>query len=222
VAILPVLRRRMASTLNRGRAAGQVSSACAAAPQNAPRPKNTPQHAAYQGCAPARNEVPEPRLPVPGSGARRSWAVGAKCGGTSMKSRIAIAVSALTLGTALATIPSFAQTSDQSNGSAAQQGSSGCVHFQQDCSNKPYPMPEASGSSSNGGASNRPQQNAAANGARTGAYRLGPNPTYAYAPGAQFGPAASGATQWCETRFRSFDPATGTYTGFDGIRHACP
>ncbi len=26
----------------------------------------------------------------------------------------------------------------------------------------------------------------------------------------------------CEARFRSFDPASGTYLGFDGARHPCP
>ena len=27
---------------------------------------------------------------------------------------------------------------------------------------------------------------------------------------------------WCEQRYRSYDPATGTYLGYDGFRHACP
>jgi hypothetical protein len=26
----------------------------------------------------------------------------------------------------------------------------------------------------------------------------------------------------CEMRFRSYDPASGTYVGFDGVRHPCP
>jgi hypothetical protein len=26
----------------------------------------------------------------------------------------------------------------------------------------------------------------------------------------------------CEQRFRSYDPASGTYLGFDGLRHPCP
>jgi len=26
----------------------------------------------------------------------------------------------------------------------------------------------------------------------------------------------------CEERFQSYDPATGTYLGFDGMRHPCP
>jgi BA14K-like protein len=28
-------------------------------------------------------------------------------------------------------------------------------------------------------------------------------------------------TNDCASRFRSYDPATGTYLGFDGLRHPC-
>jgi hypothetical protein len=165
-----------------------------------------------------------------------------------MKSRIAIALSALALGTAFAIMPSFAQTNDQSKGTAAaqpgsQSGSSGCVRFQTACSDQPYPMPGSAANTSNGGTGNAPQQNAAAarerNSARGNlAYRAAPNRAattgeaygfgeqnryYNAEPGAQFGAEArAGDMQRCETRFRSFDPATGTYTGFDGARHACP
>jgi hypothetical protein len=27
---------------------------------------------------------------------------------------------------------------------------------------------------------------------------------------------------YCEQRFRSYDPASGTYLGYDGYRHPCP
>lgn len=27
---------------------------------------------------------------------------------------------------------------------------------------------------------------------------------------------------YCESRFRSYDQASGTYLGFDGVRHSCP
>jgi BA14K-like protein len=27
---------------------------------------------------------------------------------------------------------------------------------------------------------------------------------------------------WCERHYRSYDPASGTYLGYDGFRHACP
>ncbi|HEY2530085.1 MAG TPA: BA14K family protein [Xanthobacteraceae bacterium] len=47
---------------------------------------------------------------------------------------------------------------------------------------------------------------------------------YDYAPGV-FSPAgaAGGATaSACAARFRSYDPASGTFLGFDGRRHPCP
>jgi hypothetical protein len=30
------------------------------------------------------------------------------------------------------------------------------------------------------------------------------------------------AVAYCESRFRSYNPATGTYLGYDGLRHRCP
>src|SRR5262249_10564095 len=44
--------------------------------------------------------------------------------------------------------------------------------------------------------------------------------TYAYvAPG----PAVAGDdVAYCQQRFRSYDPSTGTYLGYDGLRHPCP
>jgi hypothetical protein len=38
---------------------------------------------------------------------------------------------------------------------------------------------------------------------------------YGYAPGA-------GSVAYCEQRYRSYDPASGTYLGYDGVRHPCP
>jgi hypothetical protein len=37
-------------------------------------------------------------------------------------------------------------------------------------------------------------------------------------------PAAANvsATDYCAQRYKSYDPATGTYLGFDGQRHPCP
>jgi hypothetical protein len=46
----------------------------------------------------------------------------------------------------------------------------------------------------------------------------GYNPGYAYAPGY----AGSNVATYCEQRFRSYDPGSGTYLGFDGLRHPCP
>jgi hypothetical protein len=39
-------------------------------------------------------------------------------------------------------------------------------------------------------------------------------PSYEVAPGTDDG--------YCEQRYRSYDPASGTYLGFDGLRHPCP
>lgn len=46
-------------------------------------------------------------------------------------------------------------------------------------------------------------------------------PPVAYGPpvGA---PVAGDATAYCMQRFRSYDPASGTYLGYDGLRHPCP
>ncbi|MGO4570751.1 BA14K family protein [Microvirga sp. 2TAF3] len=32
----------------------------------------------------------------------------------------------------------------------------------------------------------------------------------------------NGAVAYCAQRFKSYDPASGTYLGYDGLRHACP
>ena len=47
---------------------------------------------------------------------------------------------------------------------------------------------------------------------------------YAYEePGAvAVGPSGGDAESYCAQRFRSYDPATGTYLGYDGMRHPCP
>jgi hypothetical protein len=31
-----------------------------------------------------------------------------------------------------------------------------------------------------------------------------------------------GDVAYCEQRFKSYDPASGTYLGYDGLRHPCP
>lgn len=169
-----------------------------------------------------------------------------------MKARIAVAVAALTFGSAFAAIPSFAQTYNQPSGTAANQPSGtaaqeqACVHFGTACSNKPYPM----NNSEQGGRANtanaaqsrtrqsRTMRSAAGSerlsadrervaqgreGGMSETYRLGERNRYSdYAPGVQVGAAGRGDTEWCAMRFRSYDPATGTYMGFDGVPHACP
>lgn len=51
---------------------------------------------------------------------------------------------------------------------------------------------------------------------------------YGYGPG-YYGPAyvapppyVGDAVAYCAQRFRSYDPYSGTYLGYDGLRHPCP
>ena len=34
--------------------------------------------------------------------------------------------------------------------------------------------------------------------------------------------SGGGSVAYCEQRFRSYDPSSGTYLGYDGMRHPCP
>jgi BA14K-like protein len=55
-------------------------------------------------------------------------------------------------------------------------------------------------------------------------YSYGPGvvyDSYAYAPGGS-SYAAGDSVAYCKQRFRSYNPATGTYLGYDGQRHPCP
>jgi hypothetical protein len=45
-------------------------------------------------------------------------------------------------------------------------------------------------------------------------------PPAAYGPG--YYPAPGSDAPYCASRYRSYDPATGTYLGYDGVRHPCP
>jgi hypothetical protein len=48
----------------------------------------------------------------------------------------------------------------------------------------------------------------------------GPGPYY---PGpAYYAPPPGDAVAYCMQRFRSYDPGSGTYVGYDGLRHPCP
>jgi hypothetical protein len=49
-----------------------------------------------------------------------------------------------------------------------------------------------------------------------------PPPAAYYPPPPPPPPAQVGAVDYCAQRYRSYDPASGTYLGFDGIRHPCP
>jgi BA14K-like protein len=47
-------------------------------------------------------------------------------------------------------------------------------------------------------------------------------PYYDYAPSAVAVAPAGGDATWCQAHFRSYNPSTGTYLGFDGQYHSCP
>jgi hypothetical protein len=62
-------------------------------------------------------------------------------------------------------------------------------------------------------------------------YGYGPYPYYAPPPPVVYGPppavyggapVAGDAAAYCAQRYRSYDPATGTFLGYDGVRHPCP
>ena len=50
------------------------------------------------------------------------------------------------------------------------------------------------------------------------------DPGYYGSPGYVYGTpgVAVGDDSYCAQRFKSWDPATGTYLGYDGLRHPCP
>jgi hypothetical protein len=52
------------------------------------------------------------------------------------------------------------------------------------------------------------------------AYAYAPGPSYSAAPGPSY--SVGGDESYCRQRFRSYDPASGTYLGYDGLRHSCP
>jgi hypothetical protein len=65
-------------------------------------------------------------------------------------------------------------------------------------------------------------------GAIFGPRYYGPGPYYyggpVYGPGPYVvpGPVAGDAVAYCMSRFKSYDPGSGTYLGYDGLRHPCP
>jgi hypothetical protein len=62
--------------------------------------------------------------------------------------------------------------------------------------------------------------------AAPGPYYYGPPPAAYYgapaAPAYGGAPVAGDAVSYCMQRFRSYDPQSGTYLGYDGQRHPCP
>jgi hypothetical protein len=56
-------------------------------------------------------------------------------------------------------------------------------------------------------------------------YDPGSYGTYDYgygAPGGYVAVAPDRDVAYCQQRYRSYDPASGTYLGYDGLRHPCP
>jgi hypothetical protein len=55
---------------------------------------------------------------------------------------------------------------------------------------------------------------------------VGPGPyypaPYVAGPVVRPGPVYSDAVAYCARRYRSYDPRSGTYLGYDGLRHPCP
>jgi BA14K-like protein len=52
-----------------------------------------------------------------------------------------------------------------------------------------------------------------------------PGPYYypdRYYPAPSYGPDNGDPVAYCMQRFRSYDPSSGTYLGYDGLRHPCP
>ena len=47
-------------------------------------------------------------------------------------------------------------------------------------------------------------------------------PPAAYGPGYYPAPRYGDSAGYCASRYRSYDPATGTFLGYDGVRHPCP
>ena len=54
-----------------------------------------------------------------------------------------------------------------------------------------------------------------------GALSAAGRPAYAAEPVYGGGPRAD-AVDYCASRFRSYDPSSGTYVGYDGVRRSCP
>jgi BA14K-like protein len=48
------------------------------------------------------------------------------------------------------------------------------------------------------------------------------DPGYVYSDAAPAGYYNGDSVAYCEQTYRSYDPSTGSYLGYDGYRHACP
>jgi BA14K-like protein len=55
-----------------------------------------------------------------------------------------------------------------------------------------------------------------------GPYYADPGPYYADPGAYPADPTGGDPVAYCMQRFRSYDPRSGTYLGYDGLRHPCP
>ena len=53
-------------------------------------------------------------------------------------------------------------------------------------------------------------------------YPVNSGPGYGYGDAAPAVYNNGGSVAYCEQTYRSYDPASGTYLGYDGFRHPCP
>jgi len=65
-----------------------------------------------------------------------------------------------------------------------------------------------------GGSDSSPGSRRAYNGPATDYYDVAPADAYP--------PSVEDSASFCASRYRSFDPRSGTYLGYDGRRHPCP
>lgn len=142
-----------------------------------------------------------------------------------MRPKLVLAISMLALGTALSGVPALAQNSGPPSGNIQQN--SGCpAYFETSCSSSPYAtaQPKATEQRRSRTMERSQARNVAPGYVYTPGYGYnGRDRRYYDYAGANFaGPMRSDVAAACAARFRSYDPATGTYMGFDGVRHPCP
>jgi hypothetical protein len=214
-------------TLNRGPAAGQGSSELAAI-QVDPKPdhdrvtRNDPGKpripvGAHQTCATSRETTgrcePFPFRRAIAEAWNRFWCRGKSKEDHGMRSlKMTTSLAVLAVGAALSAVPALAQDFPPTHQEGVPpQASTG------------RPLNDGGfGTQNNGNArnTNSPWVNDGFNEQRpiyNSSSDWGPD----WYSGPSNGMRDQGVAASCQARFRSFDPATGTYLGFDGRRHPC-
>lgn len=145
-----------------------------------------------------------------------------------MGSKIALRVAMLVIGTAFATAPALAQQQApayqgdqylQSDGGppAAEYGPASQPGFIDVWSSgRTYNYDPGYGNYDPGYGPDSNYNSAPGPGTATG-----PTDYYNYFPGTDATPTGED-TAWCQAHYRSYDPSTGMYRGFDGGMHPCP